>query len=385
MEITRPSGSSRIILVVLAAALATVAGCTTSLQQIACNAAGGANCCPGGTLCVASGSLYVTASNQILHFSIAPGTGVLTAQGSVTTANPVAGVVAPFGGNFVYAVDATQGAILGFAANGTILTPVPGSPYTGFDGQARASSDGENLYMPGSAGTGLAVLAIAGDGSLTVLNPVPGIPQSTLPFASAVTSLGLRFVYISDFSAVPGAITAVLVDANTGVQTGVPASPFLLPAGVGPAGPITLVQNKFVYVSVPAAGSVAGFSIEPLSGALTPVPGSPFATGKSPGGLAADPFGLFLYVANQMDGTVSGFAIAANGSLNSVPGSPFPAGQGAADVIVSNSGHVYVANSIAGTISAFSFSVPSGSLAEIAGSPFPAGTRPNSIVYSPIL
>ena len=378
---TRPSFVNRLFLVVVVLGAVSLPACNATLQQIACNQAGAA-CCQGGGLCVISGSIYVTAGNQIQRFSVTPATGALALQASATSANPVAGAVAPSGGNFVYVVDQVQGAILGFAASGSTLTAVPGSPYTGFDGQARASSDGKNLYVPGSAGTGLGVLAIAGDGSLTVLNPVPGLPQSTLPFASAVTSLGMRFVYISDFSAVPGAITAVTVDVNSGVQTGVAASPFPLPSGLGPAGPITVAQNRFVFVSIPADDAVAGFSIAPLSGELAPVPGSPFATGKSPGGLAADPTGMFLYVTNQVDGTVGGFAIAEDGSLSSVPGSPFRAGQGASDVVVSNFGHVYVANRIAGTVSVFSYNVPSGSLTEIAGSPFPAGTHPNSIAFS---
>jgi 6-phosphogluconolactonase len=67
------------------------------------------------------------------------------------------------------------------------------------------------------------------------------------------------------------------------------------------------------------------------NGALTPVSGSPFATGPNPQSQALDPTGQFLYVANSTDtnSTVSVYSNTA-GTLAPISGSPFsvPVGGG---------------------------------------------------------
>jgi 6-phosphogluconolactonase (cycloisomerase 2 family) len=75
------------------------------------------------------------------------------------------------------------------------------------------------------------------------------------------------------------------------------------------------------------AGTVSGFSIDRKTGALTPVPGSPFAAGGNPRSVAVDPTAQFVYVTNERDNTVSGYSIdRKTGALTPVPGSPFAAG-----------------------------------------------------------
>jgi 6-phosphogluconolactonase len=75
------------------------------------------------------------------------------------------------------------------------------------------------------------------------------------------------------------------------------------------------------------ADTVSGYNIDDKTGALTPVPGSQFSTGRVPLGIAVDPLGRFAYVANSNDNTVSGYRIdAKTGVLIPVEGLPFPAG-----------------------------------------------------------
>ena len=52
-----------------------------------------------------------------------------------------------------------------------------------------------------------------------------------------------------------------------------------------PAGP------EFVYVTNLNSGNVSGYTIDPTTGALTPISGSPFAAGQSPQSVAVDPTG----------------------------------------------------------------------------------------------
>jgi 6-phosphogluconolactonase (cycloisomerase 2 family) len=53
------------------------------------------------------------------------------------------------------------------------------------------------------------------------------------------------------------------------------------------------------------------------------VPGTPLSSGGSAGPVAISSDGLFLYVANQNEGTVAVFAVGTNGALSLVRGSPF--------------------------------------------------------------
>ena len=80
------------------------------------------------------------------------------------------------------------------------------------------------------------------------------------------------------------------------------------------------------------------------TGALTPVTGSPFATGNSPYSLTVDPVGNFAYVANDQDNTVSAYSIGSNGALTPVSGSPFATGQYPTSVTVDPTGRVRVRN-----------------------------------------
>jgi 6-phosphogluconolactonase len=87
------------------------------------------------------------------------------------------------------------------------------------------------------------------------------------------------------------------------------------------------------------AHTVSAYSVDDKTGALTPVPGSPFATGLYPNSVAVDPTARFVYVvANVFSNTgniVSGYSIDhKTGALTPVPGSPFATGTGPASVAI---------------------------------------------------
>jgi trimeric autotransporter adhesin len=90
--------------------------------------------------------------------------------------------------------------------------------------------------------------------------------------------------------------------------------------------------GKYVYLTNPydnaGNGSIAAFTINPTSGALTPVAGSPYVPPESqPFAVALDPGGQYLYVANGNSTRVSTEGIGAGGVLaldvsTAVSGSP---------------------------------------------------------------
>ena len=103
------------------------------------------------------------------------------------------------------------------------------------------------------------------------------------------------------------------------------------------------LRAQFVYVVHLQDNNVSAYSIG-ANGALTPVPGSPFAAGNAPDAVAVDPTGKFAYVATEHH-NVWAYSIGANGALTRVKGSPFAAGNGPVFVAVDPTGNfVYVAN-----------------------------------------
>src|SRR5262245_57450335 len=73
--------------------------------------------------------------------------------------------------------------------------------------------------------------------------------------------------------------------------------------------PSTTYAQQFVYVAGAESNAVAGFNLNIFTGALTPIPGSPFSTGLTPFAVAVDQAGRFAYVANVGSNSVSAFAI----------------------------------------------------------------------------
>ena len=79
------------------------------------------------------------------------------------------------------------------------------------------------------------------------------------------------------------------------------------------------------------------FSVS-AAGVLTPVTGSPFATGVNPFGIAFNPSGTLLADTNDGEDTISVFSVSASGALTPVAGSPFATGGQPHDVAFSPSG-----------------------------------------------
>src|SRR5262249_46665246 len=90
--------------------------------------------------------------------------------------------------------------------------------------------------------------------------------------------------------------------------------------------------GRFLYVT--AEEGIYAYAIDSSNGALTAVPGSPFMVARSPDrildGLRIDPSGRFGYarnVSSQNPGNLYAVSIdPVTGALTAVPGSPFTVG-----------------------------------------------------------
>src|ERR1700722_1798285 len=189
-----------------------------------------------------------------------------------------------------------------------------------------------------------------------------------------------QFAYVANFG-LQSTISGFAINESTGALTPVPGSPFNnvdapISVTVDPTG-------SFVYATQGAA--ISGYRIKAATGALTPVRGSPFSS-PDPRGIVVDPTGRFVYVANFQSGNVTAYRInPGTGRLIDIPGSPFAADSGSYSVAVDPKGHfLYASNVAGGDITEYAIDQTTGVLTQISGSPIPTGQNGFSITVEPL-
>jgi 6-phosphogluconolactonase (cycloisomerase 2 family) len=145
-----------------------------------------------------------------------------------------------------------------------------------------------------------------------------------------------NFVYTNDnFS--PNTVSVFKVSPSNGALTLIPGSPFLT-SGNGGGNDVnaenitTATQGaaSFLYAANNGSSTISAFAINPKTGTLTPVPGSPFQVGPNTSGstmsLTASPNGQFLFQVDKSSTLIRTFNIGANGAITEAAGSPFDTG-----------------------------------------------------------
>src|SRR5579864_1080737 len=141
-----------------------------------------------------------------------------------------------------------------------------------------------------------------------------------------------NFVYTNDDQ--PSNTVSAFSVGSDGTLTAIAGSPFST-NGVGfRGGPFATnrigiaVMDNFLFVSNTGSDNVSVFNINPRTGGLTPVAGSPFATRSSSGDLgiavSTTPDGRYLVATNTGSNNITVFSLASNGILSRIVGSPFP-------------------------------------------------------------
>ena len=183
------------------------------------------------------------------------------------------------------------------------------------------------------------------------------------------------------------AFTAGCVGPSTITIAAADQSPSLLAITGGLSVMATIQSGTITMVASPqGSNAVSGYAVNGTTGALTPLPGSPFAAGSDPIALAVNPSNKFVYVANCQSNNLSVFAVdISTGSLSQVPGSPFAAGIGPSAVTLDPTGNfVYVTNQGSNNISAYTTDSETGALTPISGSPFSTDVSPISLTMDPL-
>ncbi|HEV2114983.1 MAG TPA: beta-propeller fold lactonase family protein [Terriglobales bacterium] len=240
------------------------------------------------------------------------------------------------------------------------------------------------VYISNTNANKLSGVNVAGGKAAQFAASLPS-PGGTAPLGMVATG---KLLYIANSGS--GTVSGFSFDANTGALTPLPDSPFVAGPGVsqmalcpGNGGP---TAPRFIYAATTSA--VVGFNIL-STGQLTPIPGSPFPAGAEPAAVLVDSACNFIFIANKGSNNISVFSVnSSNGFLTPVFGSPFPAGA-APVALAAGDGFLFAANSASNNVSVYNINTGVGSggfLTQVAASPVATGATPSALVYlSPTL
>lgn len=253
-------------------------------------------------------------SNTLLSFVEDETFGTLTAQSTVATGtNPVAlattistttsyTYVADQGSNDVtaYSVDDNDGVVTKVAAAGN---PVATGTTPSAVALQSLNTAGTYVYVTNAGDNTISEFAQQGNGTITQLldangNPIVATTGAT-PDAITIADIFVNGSGVGDYvyigNALDGTVSGYLINTTVGggvlfgqlVSTGAPVATGAHPIALQF---VTLVNGNGVvnvlYVVNNQSNSVSAFTIDPTSGALTPVPGSPFVVGTGPTSIA---------------------------------------------------------------------------------------------------
>lgn len=330
-----------------------------------------------------------TSGNEVAAFSIDPASGQLTAVASIAGPNIGVPAVDPTG-NFLYVSDTYYNdQVYGYSINPKTgaLSNLPGSPFvfettsgTGVFFGIAIHPSGKFLYYDHGLTVGIGNAQIDGSTGALSSGSFLFVPATTQILGAAFDPAG-KFLFAGNHSDPLGNDFLVFnVDPNSGSLTQVPGSPFTLDANSEPYGIAVHPSGALLYAALADSLSsqtsgIAAMTIDPSTGTLSWVPGSPFSAGIGFAHIAMNPLGSFLYAITSTDNNVYALAInQQSGILTPVSGSPFPAGRVPLALAFDPLGQfLMVGNSADSTISVFLVNPSSGMLTPVPGSPFPAG------------
>jgi 6-phosphogluconolactonase (cycloisomerase 2 family) len=220
------------------------------------------------------------------------------------------------------------------------------------------------------------------DGSLSPLAGSPFPFTGRTPLTAAVGHAG-RFLYVGNN--VSQDISAYSIDPSSGNLTRVAGEPFPVTGVIGNGSMASSPSGNILYLATGAVtAALSVFLIDPASGELTHIPGSPFPAQPGPNALALDPLGRFLYVVNEQTEEISGYRTdPLSGDIEALPDFPVFDGPRPLSIALDPAGRFVFVGHAFGTVSAFSVDETTGALTAVPDSPFASGYQPNSLLVDP--
>jgi 6-phosphogluconolactonase len=259
---------------------------------------------------------------------------------------------------------------------GTPNFPVGSNPVA-----LKPHTSGDFLYIADFSGNDVTLLDINQSNgnlsvpvSISIVNPTN--PTNIFATDKGPISLAMSptapFLFAANQTA--GDVTVYTVDPGTGTLGVLSGSPFPIQPASHPSSVAISPAGNFLFVANATEGTIAVFSIGG-NGALAQA-GLPTSVGAgaTPTSIAVEHSGRFLYVTDPAHNAVLGFSIQTGGALSPVNGSPFLAGAAPAGLGIDPQGALlYVANSGSNNVSAFAIDSSTGALGQVTGSPFATG------------
>jgi 6-phosphogluconolactonase (cycloisomerase 2 family) len=276
-------------------------------------------------------------------------------------------------GNYVYVANATTETLAGFVVGTGTLTAVTNSPYSlGFVPTAVVINPANSiLFVAGSSA--IYAFSIESGGQLNLLNN--GFAVGLAAVASMDISPDGTWLFALDQNGIT--LDQFQINSTTGLLAQVAGASYAVSgATIVPRAVKVAPNGAYVFVALGTAGDLV-FPFNTSTGVVsTPLPPLSLPSTTSDNALAVSPSSSYLYIARS--GTAGGlavYAIGTGGSLTAVSGSPFAAGGQPFSVVVNNAGtDVYVANQLDSTISGYAVA-SNGTLTALSGSPYSNGSQ----------
>jgi 6-phosphogluconolactonase (cycloisomerase 2 family) len=340
---------------------------------------------------------YFGTSTGVAAYTIDPTTGALTAisgspfaAGQAGTDNVIIGT-AP-NRPLLYAANPNDNHLYAFSITSTgALQAVGTAPATGNLPLGLAIDPlSQFVFVSNDVDSTVSPYLINADGSLTAESAVAvgAAPQELAVDPSS------HFLFVQDQTGSLGysGVQTYTIGTNASLTLAQTiGEPFVYPMAILGGSGVTYAP-QFLFSADEGYSRVSAYQVDPASGNLTQVTGSPFSSGGSQTlAIVADPLGRFVYAANGSGNpnTVSAFTIGSTGSLTNVTGSPFGSSSFSTQGIAEDASgqFVYVTSGAGNEISEFAVDQTTGALAAISGSPFvvPNGGSgdPSAIANSP--
>jgi DNA-binding beta-propeller fold protein YncE len=272
--------------------------------------------------------------------------------------------------------------LLALGCGGPMQGPVANSnPPTAPPAPSASHASSKFLYVVNSIEKTVEGFAIDGaTGALTAVGPA--VAADDAPIYAAATPDG-KFLYVANAGTKAIGVSAYRIDGLRGSLMATAPAEFATTGDSGPFGIVVDPTSTHVYTT--NLHSISAFSIDPATGALSDVPGTPVSIPNTNilGTLAITADGKFLYAADIENNSLWEFTVTASGlpqRMGSVATGDYPVG-----VVVDPSGKfVYVANWRSNDVSLYTISPGSGALvASSSTMTMPDACNPQELAVSP--
>jgi len=290
--------------------------------------------------------------------------------------------VANFSGTDIsqYTIDPSSGALTPMSP-ATVAAGTPGA----YANSVAVDPSGRYAYAVTQTDGTISQYTIGSNGALTLKASTAVLPRS-YPDSIAIDPSG-KYAYVSNLRAdpTPGdpnynqyTVAQFTIDAASGALTQM--NPETVRAESGPRSVVVDPTGGRVYAVCFDHGQVSQYAIGP-GGALTPLSPATVAAGGEAISIAVDPSGRYVFVANSGAATedISQYTIGPGGALTPLSPPMAVAGSGSNSIAVNPSGrYAYVTNSTGNTVSQFTIG-PSGTLTPMSSPTVPAPGGPTAI------